>query len=270
MNKYLVSTLLLTTSLTAFAAPKSTKKASPTKPKEEFSLRAEALKENQSIDKKAYKKALQASEAQQANVSSFLKLQDPTPELRDRPWLYTFAFKLQSLQPLGTGKVGDLNFALDSYGTGLMPSLEFGFLLNVVDGQKMSLASGLSAHAGYMSQKTDLVTPTGYQYKDTRLTTTLVSAVWNNRFKPAHAPKLSFLVNPEIGFVNYTQTSIESTVANFAQQNNFWGLGLGAEYAFTRKWAVLAQYGFREANSKNIETSNLQKNNVEIGTQVTW
>ncbi len=261
MNKYLVFVFLMSASFN-FAQAATTPA--------ESSTRAMAVKENKSLDEKSYKKAIQASESQQANVSSFLKLQDPTPELRDRPWLYTFAFKIQSLQPLGTGTVGDLAFALDSYGTGLMPSLEFGFLINAIDGQKLSWASGLAAQAGYMVQKTDLVTPTGYQYKDTRLTTTLVSALWNNRFKPSFAPNLSFLLNPEIGFVNYTQTNTESSLANFNQQNNFWGVGLGAEYFFTHKWAVLAQYNYREANAKNLETSDLQKNNLEIGTQVAW
>jgi opacity protein-like surface antigen len=77
-------------------------------------------------------------------------------------------------------------------------------------------------------------------------------------------------LNPEIGFVSYTQTSAESSVANFAQQNNFWGLGFGAEYSFTRKWAVLAQFSYRNADAKNLEISNLQKNNLDIGTNITW
>lgn len=268
MNKYFVSAVLLTSSLTAFAAPKSKTAATPAP--EETSIRDEAIKENKSIDQKAYKKAIQASEAQQANVSSFLKLQDPTPELRNRPWLWTFAFKAQTLQPLGTGKAATYNFDLDSYGTGVMPSLEFGFLVNTVEGKNVTWASGLSAHGGYMSQKTDLVAPNGFTFNDTRLTTTLVSAVWENRFKPSFAPKIGFLLNPEIGFVNYTQTNNDSTLANFSQQNNYWGIGLGAEYSFNPKWAVLAQYSYRDAEAKKSETSNLQKNNVEIGTQVTW
>jgi opacity protein-like surface antigen len=268
MNKLIVTTVVLASSLTAFAAPKSSKR-SPA-PVEETSIRSEAVKENQSIDEKAYKKTIQASEAQQANVSGFLKLQDPTPELRNRPWLWTFAFKMQSLQPLGTGKVANYDFDLDSYGSGLMPSMDFGFLVNTVEGSKATWATGLSAHAGYMSQKTDLVAPNGYTFKDSRLTTTLLSAVWNNRIKTGFAPKVSFLLNPEIGFVNYTQTNNSSTVANFSQQNNFWGVGVGAEYSFTPKWALLAQYSYRDAETKNAETSNLQKNNVEIGTQVTW
>lgn len=268
MNKYFVSAVLLTSSLTAVAAPKSTKKIHT--PVIETSLREEAVKENKSIDEKAYKKTIQASEAQQANVSSFLKLQDPTPELRNRPWLWTFAFKMQNLQPLGTGKVANYDFDLDSYGSGLMPSLDFGFLIEAIQGSRASWSTGLSVHGGYMSQKTDLVAPNGFTFSDTRLTTTLLSAVWNHRVKTGFAPKLSFLVNPELGFVNYTQTNNSSTLANFSQQNNFWGVGVGAEYAFTPKWALLAQYSYRDAEAKKAETSNLQKNNVEIGTQVTW
>jgi len=268
MNKYFVSAVLLTSSLSAVAAPKSSKKVAP--PAETISVREEAVKENKSIDEKAYKKTIQASEAQQANVSSFLKLQDPAPELRNRPWFWTFAFKMQTMEPIGTGKVASYGFDLDSYGKGVMPSLEFGFIVNAMNGANVSWASGLSAHAGYMSQKTDLVAPNGYAFNDTRLTTTLVSAIWNNRFKPGFAPKVSFLVNPEYGFVNYTQTNNSSTLANFSQQNNFWGVGVGAEYSFTPKWALLAQYNYRDANADKAATSNLQKNNVEIGTQVTW
>ncbi|MGZ3743869.1 MAG: hypothetical protein ACXWRA_08460, partial [Pseudobdellovibrionaceae bacterium] len=68
MNKYLVSLFLL---IFSTAAPA-------------LSLRALAVKENKSIDAKAYRKTIRASETQQANVASFLKLQDPAPELRDR------------------------------------------------------------------------------------------------------------------------------------------------------------------------------------------
>ncbi|MBS1971099.1 MAG: outer membrane beta-barrel protein [Bdellovibrionales bacterium] len=270
MNKFIVTSVVFASSLTVFAAPKSSTKVKAPAAEEQASIRAEAVKETESLDTKAYKKTIQASEAQQANVSTFLKLQDPAPELRNRPWLWTFAFKLQSMQPLGTGTVASYNFDLDSYGTGVMPSLEFGFLVNTVEGSKATWASGLSAHAGYMSQKTDLVAPNGYNFKDSRLTTTLVSAVWNNRIKTGFAPKVAFLFNPEIGFVNYTQTNNSSTLANFSQQNNFWGVGVGAEYSFTPKWALLAQYSYRDAEAKKAETSNLQKNNVEIGTQVTW
>jgi len=268
MNKYFVTAVLLTATMTATAAPKSSNKVKAPEPV--LSVRAEAVKENKSIDEKSYRKTIQASEAQQANVSSFLKLQDPTPELRDRPWLWTFAFKMQNLQPLGNGKVANYDFDLESYGSGLMPSLEFGFLYETIHATHVTWFTGLSAHAGYMSQKTDLVAPNGFNFSNTRLTTSLLSAVWNHRLKPSIAPKVSFLVNPEIGFVNYTQTNNSSTLTNFSQQNNFWGVGVGAEYAFNPKWALLAQYSYREAEAKKSETSNLQKDNIEIGTQVTW
>ncbi|WP_413288588.1 outer membrane beta-barrel protein [Bdellovibrio sp. HCB337] len=269
MTKYFVSTFVLLTSISLMAAPKARKATTPAAAPE-VSVREEALKENAHLDQKAYKKAIQASEAQQANVSSFLKLQDPTPELRNRPWLWTFAFKMQNMQPMGTGSVSNLTFDLESYGPSMMPSFEFGFLVNAIDAKYVSWSTGLSAHAGYMSQSTDLVTPGGFKYEDTRLTTTLVSAVWSHRFKPTKTPKFSVLINPEYGFVNYTQTNVESTLANFSQQNNYWGLGLGAEYSFTRKWAVLAQYAYRDASEKAAVSSGLQKDNFEIGTQVTW
>lgn len=267
MNKFFLTTILLLGSLNVLAAPKVQKK----KPsKDSVSVRAIAEQENRSIDEKAYKKTIQASEAQQANVSSFLKLQDPTPELRDRPWFWTFAFKMQNLRPMGTGAVANYVFDLDSYGPGMMPSLEYGFLVNAVEGQQLSWATGLSAHAGYMMQKTDLVAPSGYVFADTRLATTLVSVVWGNRFKPGFAPKWSLLVNPEIGFVNYTQTSLNSALTNFSQQNRFLGMGLGLEYSFTHKFALMAQYSYRNADTKNAKSSNLQKNNLEVGTQITW
>lgn len=269
MTKFFMSAVLLIASFPVLGAPKSAAKKPVTAPVV-VSVRAEALKENKSIDEKAYRKSLQASDAQQANVAAFLKLQDPTPELRDRPWLWTFAFKMQQLQPLGTGKAANYNFALDSYGVGTMPSLEFGFLVNVIEAKRASWTTGLSAHAGYMSQKTNLVAPNGYTLDNTRLATTLVSSVLNNRFKTTYIPKMALLVNPELGFVNYTQTNSSSTIANFSQQNTYWGVGLGAEYSFTSKWAIVAQYSYRNAETKKAEISSLQKDNLEIGTQVTW
>lgn len=257
MNKFFVFIFTLCVSNLTVAAPTT-------------SLRQEALKENQFLDKKAYKKTIQASEAQQANVSTFLKLQDPTPELRNRPWLWSFAFKLQSLQPLGSAQVTGLNFDLHSYGASVMPSLGFGFLLNPVAFKNFDWSTGLSAQTGYMSQKTNLVTPHGFTYEDTRLTTTLTSLSWAHRLKFQNLPEIQFSLNPEFGFVSYTQTHIESPTANFSKQNRFWGVGLGVEYALTRKWGLLAQYSYRTASAKDASTSNIQKNNLEIGTLVTW
>src|SRR5207253_9380803 len=119
--------------------------------------REEALNEISSIDEKSYKKTIQASEAQQATVQSFLKLQDPAPELRNRHWLWSFAFKLQSFQPKGTGRVSNTTMALDNYGSGVMPAVEIGFLVNTAQSENWNWATGLAAHAGYTAQKTSLI-----------------------------------------------------------------------------------------------------------------
>ncbi len=236
----------------------------------ELSPRELAIQENSSIDQKAYKKTIQASDAQQANVQSFLKLQDPAPELRNRPWLWTFAFKLQSFKPLGTGRVSSATFALEDYGASTMPSIEVGFLLNALKKQNVSWSSGLAAHIGYLTQKTQLVTPNGYNFDDARLNTGLLSLIWNNRLALEQAPKWSFLASPEFGLVNYTQTAIKSTLANFTQQNSFFGLGVGLEYAVSKKWGVVGPYSYRQSAPARSATTDLQKNNFEIGTSVIW
>ena len=265
MNKWFVSAIIVMTSLAVFAAPRAKPKPSPTP---ELSVREEALKENSSIDEKAYKKTIRASEAQQADVSSFLKLQDPAPELKNRPWSYEFSFKLQGMKPMGTGHVADTTFALSNYGTTVMPSLDFGFMLSAVQNNQATWGSGLGVHAGYMAQQTTLLTPSGYQYNDARLSTGMLSLVWNNRYTNTLYPKWSLLLNPEVGVVRYTQTSLSNPVANFSQQNNYWGSALGVEYALTKKWGVLTQYSYRQAASNN--TSEVQKDNLEVGTSVLW
>jgi hypothetical protein len=268
MNKYFVSMMLILSTSVGMAAPKSRKPAPSPTP--ELSVRQEALKENSSIDEKAYKKTIQASEAQQADVQSFLKLDDPTPELRNRPWFWTFAFKLQSFKPMGTGHVSNSNFALDSYGTGVMPSIDLGFLVDTVQNENVAWGTGLGVHAGYTTQKTNLVTPSGFSFDDARLSSSLLSAVWNNRFKTSRLPRWTALVNPEYGAVNYTQTATNNTQANFAQQNNYWGAAVGVEYAVSKKWGVLGQYAYRHASAARSDESNLQQNNLEIGTSVIW
>ena len=100
-----------------------------------LSPRELAIQENSSIDQRAYKKTIQASEAQPANVQGLLKLQDPTPELRNRPWLWTFVFKLQSFIPLGKGRVSNATYAHEDYGANMMPSSEVGFLINAAEEQ---------------------------------------------------------------------------------------------------------------------------------------
>lgn len=236
----------------------------------ELSPRELAIQENSSIDQKAYKKTIQASEAQQADVQSFLKLQDPTPELRNRPWLWILAFKLQSFKPLGIGQVSNATFALADYGSSIMPSIEVGFLLNALKKQGLLWSSGLATHFGYLTQKTQLLTPSGYNFDDARLNTGLLSLVWINRLNIEQAPKWSLLASPEVGLVNYTQTAINSTLANFTQQNTFFGLGIGLEYAVSKKWGVVGQYSYRQRDSARSTTTDLQKNNFEIGTSVIW
>jgi opacity protein-like surface antigen len=262
--------LILATSLHAAAEAKSSADTNaPVIPKE-MSTREEALKENSSIDEKAYKKTIQASSAQQANVGSFLKLEDPSPELRNRSWLYNFAFKLQGFTPLGVGQVSDTSLNLQSYGSTVMPSIEFGFLKTAMQNDAWTWNTGLAAHAGYTSQKTNLVTPSGYSFDDARLNSGLISAVWTNRINNFNASNWSALVSPEYGIINYTQTASNNSLANFSQQNEYWGLALGAEYALSKKWGVLSQYSFRQASAAKREFSDLQNNNFEIGTSVVW
>ncbi|MBK9323677.1 MAG: hypothetical protein IPM97_12160 [Bdellovibrionaceae bacterium] len=236
----------------------------------EISPRELAIRENSSIDQKAYKKTIQASEAQQANVQSFLKLQDPAPELRRRAWLWTFALKLQSFKPLGTGRVSNATFSLEDYGPSLMPSLEFGFLSKPLLKQSFSWFTGLATHVGYMTQKTQLVTPSGYSFDNAHLNSGLLSLIWSNRFNIVQSPSWSVLANPEFGVVNYTQTATKSTLANFTQQSTFWGLGLGVEYALSKKWGLVGLYSYRQRDSVRSSATDLQKSNFEIGTSVIW
>jgi opacity protein-like surface antigen len=268
VNKWFFSAIVLMTSLAVFAAPKTRKAPAPA-PTPQMSVHDEALKENSSIDVKAYKKTIQASEAQQADVQSFLKLQDPAPELRNRPWFWSFAFKLQSFKPMGVGSVSTSTYGLDSYGTSVMPSIELGFMVPAIQKDSWSWASGMALHGGYTVQQTNLVTASGFSYNNTRLSSAMLSLIWNNRFGPAQS-RWSFLLNPEVGVINYTQTASQNSEANFTQQNGYLGVGLGVDYSLTKKWGLLAQYNYRQANASKSDITDVQKNTFEIGTSVIW
>jgi hypothetical protein len=235
-----------------------------------MSTREEALQENSTLNEKSYRKTIHASEAQQANVESFLKLEDPSLELRDRAWLWNFSFRIQSLQPMGTGKVATSNFDLASYGRSLMPSLELGMLMEVMQRPSMTWTSGLSARAGASTQSTKLMGSNGYVYDDARLNTMILSGVWNNRLSMAALKNWILLLEPEIGAINYTQTASGTDLANFSQQNSFWGMGLGVEYVVNKKWGLVAEYKRRTAGTADIAKSNIQNDNYEIGTSVVW
>ena len=269
MNKvFAFTSIVIFAALTSNAAPAS--KKTPVVSPPELSTREEALKETSSIDEKSYKKTIQASEAQQANVKSFLNLQDPTPELRDRPWLWSFALKMQSFQPQGLGRVSNTTFELSDYGNTVMPSVQVGFLVTPLRNDIWNWDSGLAGHVGYSAQTTNLITPSGYSFDDARLTSGLVSLVWNNRITNLRASKWSAIVAPEFGIVNYTQTATNNAQANFNQQNEYLGAGLGLEYAFSKKWGAVVQYSYRQASGSKKAQTDLQTNNFEVGTSVVW
>lgn len=258
--------LLAATPLLAVAAPASSASSSSTA----RSIREEAVRENSTINEKTYRKTIRASEAQDANVESFLKLEDPSLELRNRAWLWTFEFKVQTFAPIGTARVATSRFDLSGYGESLLPSIELGAMIEVMDRPSVRWSSGLAAYAGIASQTTALRSSTGFVYQDARLNTTVLSGVWNNRLSSPKAPNWTALVNPEIGAINYTQTAPNSSFANFSQQNGFWGLGLGVEYAVNEKWGIVGEYRRRTANAENIAQTNIPTNNFEIGTSVVW
>lgn len=265
MNKWFVCFFLLSAAGASSWAASSTKKVSTP----EMSVRDEAILENESIDQKAYKKTIRASEAQQANVSSFLKLKDPTPELQQRSWLWDMGFKLQTLKPSGYARVEDLGVNLDSYGSGLMPSLDLGILVPMTPQAATQWSTGPGVSAGYMTQKTTLVSPSGYQFSDTRLSTSLLSLVWKNQFRDTSHPRWSYLVNPAFGEISYSQGNPQSSLANFTQHSGFFGLGLGVDYSVSRQWGLLAEYDYRDISGA-AQGLQIQKDNFEIGTTVTW
>lgn len=268
-----LSFALFLTTPTLFAATSSAVKSPAdlnTSASTNLSTRQEALRENSTINEKAYRKTIHASEAQGANVESFLKLEDPSLELRDRPWLWTFAFKVQTLKPAGTGTVARNTFDFSTYGQAVMPSIELGILFDLVQGSSVSWSSGLAAHAGASTQTTELAGSNGYIYDQARLNTTILSGIWNNRFKTSSLKNVSFLLNPEMGVINYAQSATGTDLANLSQQNNFWGVGLGVEYAFNKKWGIVAEYKNRKAAVADIAKADIQPQSFEIGTSVVW
>ncbi|WII71297.1 hypothetical protein QJS83_12575 [Bdellovibrio sp. 22V] len=252
------SFLLAVTLLSAVCSAQSskTKIAAPAP-----TLREQALAENEI-------KGEQKAVASDAQVSGMLTLQDPRPEIITRSWKYFAALSAQSFQAEGvTSKEGAGTFDLGKNSQTVMPALELGVMSPSLQTKALLWKLGVRAKAGFASQGTDVTLDSGFKVDDARLNSTLFSGGLLLSMQWERLAWLSLTVSPQMGSVNYTQTSAND-FATFSKQAGFNSIGYGLDIALTNKWSLFTEWTQRDLkDNKDIA---LQRDNFELGTKVTW
>jgi hypothetical protein len=241
----------------AYAATSSTKAP--------IDLRDRALQEIQQQGKHSNR----STDAQVANGTGMLSLEDPMPKARGRSWDYFIRFALQVYSPAGVAgnDLSHSRFSLDSIPPAIMPALTVGFRSNLIKSDAWSLAWGLGGRLAYTSEKSHACFTTGFCEKEAQLNTLMTSGIPELILKFARFNKWSFNAGPELGTLNYSQTS-GNKFAAFSAQSPYIGYTAGAEYAFAKSRSALFSYTHREL-TKSTDLG-IQANNYELGTRLTW
>lgn len=259
----LLIAFLCVPSATNAATPQKTQKTQKTKlPTIIENTRDKAQNELDSIP------TTQKQKSTDAQFSGILKLKDPRPQIITRDWKYFFAFKFQSLQPMGSvnNKVVG-RFDLNKNPRTFHPSLEIGFSKPIIT-ENLFVNWGLLGQTGFSSQQVQLNFPSGYAAPHDTHLNTLTSAV-GAKLEWA-LPKLSslyFNTSARLGRVSYTQTSLND-MAQFSEAANFLSMGLGVCYDIQDSWQVTLDYNQRKMTQKS--DLRIQPENTELGFRVIW
>jgi hypothetical protein len=203
-----------------------------------------------------------------ARTEGMLSLKDPRPEVITRSWKYSFGFTLQNFQPEGSVK-SDLvgTFDLGNAAQTILPAIELGALSPLLTTGPLKWRLGGKGKFAYSSQKNDVILPSGYAPDDTRLNTSMASVGPAFTVQGDRLSWLALTGNYLFGDLNYTQTS-SSDMATFSKHAGFTSLGLGLQFQLTKSWALSTEWSERKIRSD--ETIALQRNNFELGTNITW
>jgi hypothetical protein len=228
-------------------------------------LRERAVQEIQQQGRHANR----STDAQVADGTGMLSLEDPMPKARGRSWDYFIRFALQVYSPGGIAgnDLSNSRFSLDSTPPALMPALTVGFRNGLIKRDSWSLAWGLGGRIAYTSEKGHACFSTGFCEKETQLNTLMTSGIPELVLKFARLNKWSLNAGPELGTLNYSQTS-GNKFAAFSAQSPYLGYTAGAEYAFAKSWSALFSYTHREL-TKSTDLK-IQADNYELGTRLTW
>lgn len=202
-------------------------------------------------------------------VEGMLKLEDPRLRVVTRSWDYSLKFSLQEFQPRGkvTTEYQD-HFNLSEDGSSVMPALALGFLKRFPSTTAWHWRAGAEARFAYSTQSATGSFNEGHFQNDARINSLALSA---HPFVGLSHEKWSWcqlLLGVEYGDLTYTQTS-SNDLATFSKQVAFAGWTAGLDFQLSPAWALTTEYARRDRLS-SASAIDIQKNNFEIGTRVTW
>lgn len=207
--------------------------------------------------------------ATDAQVSGMLTLKDPRPDVITRSWKYFAGLSLQSFQPQGLVELENAStFDLGANDQTVMPGLELGVLSPQFSTKKVLWQFGVRGKASIASQSSEVNFNSGYNVDDARLNTTLLSVGPTFGLAWERVPWLAFTFSPQWGTLNYTQTSAND-FAHFSKYAGYESFNYGIELKVGRKWSLFTEWSQRNLKDSSNRIA-LQKDNLELGTKVTW
>lgn len=198
-----------------------------------------------------------------ARVEGMLSLKDPRDEAVTRHWKYLLHLSIQEFHPRGQAESDYQNsFDMNQSGQTLMPSLAVGFIHPAWNNSLWTLSWGAEAQLGYATQesKTDLV-------NDARINSLLVDAHPFLLLGRKDVKWMELSLGFEYGNLSYVQTSSNDTMT-FSKHGAFTGWTAGLNFNLSRSWALTTEFSQRKMSDN--EQIDIQQNNLELGTRVTW
>lgn len=228
------------------------------------SLRAQAILENNvpEVNKK--------NTTNDGRVEGMLSLKDPRLEVSARWILYSVQLSAQQFQPSGTVR-SDLGYTFDLQQSSVtvMPGLTFGFIIPAFSNNKAKLRVGLAGKINYSNQSTNVVFPSGYAESEVRLSSLILAANPYLNLTSQSLDWLSMNWGLEYGDISYTQSS-SNDLASFTKRGGYKGWNTGLNFQLSEKWALTSNYAQRKMTDSDNNSIQIQSNNYEVGTQVTW
>ncbi len=200
-----------------------------------------------------------------------IKVQDPKPIDINTGWLWLMHLKIQQFEPRGRGEVRlTSQYDLSSTGSTILPELSLITLPLRTVIKSFPMYAGFNASVAFTNQMTHLVLPSGYFVDEAMLNTTVSTLGFVFGFRPKVESKISFLLNPQYGKVNYTMVS-SSPTAQFNTDSSFRGFGLVASYEVNKHWATNLSYYQRQiTNEDQAQIADIQTDNLQLGLGYTW
>ncbi|MCX7978031.1 MAG: hypothetical protein N2578_03420 [Bdellovibrionaceae bacterium] len=209
--------------------------------------------------------------SQELPVSTPLHLKDPYREEVRSEWRTFLGVKAQTLRPKGNVEIKLISTqqSLDSVGAGLFPSLEFGAEQELFSHPDWRLNWGFSAQAGISSQAVTLVSGSGFSPERTFLNTTIARGGPLLEAASTGLPWLSLLLSPQMGYLNYTQTS-SNTTFNFSEQAVLAGSSVTLVLKAGPFWSFRLEKFDGQLTSASSPELRMPEQDTSVGAFYTW